>query len=108
MAEILLIKILGSIFFSTGLSSRIELDKLPDLYNGKDGPGITGNPDIPNGTFPGLILASSIIVINNLIRSEKKTVKLIQKLTNSFAVGGLIFAVGATNLDIIKKRQDKS
>ena len=99
MENNILFNLLGAYIFSSGLSDRIELEKLPDLFNGKDGPGLTGNGDIPNGTPLGLVLASTILLLNNIIRPNIRIIRLIQTIINSIAVGGLNFAVGATNLD---------
>lgn len=97
--------IFGAMLFSSGLSGRINPDNFPDLIKGK----ATSSPIIPgldnwNGTVPGLIFAGAVLIIfeipisSNIFKNVKKYVK-------PFFIGGLIFAIGASNLSVQTKKK---
>lgn len=84
----LLLAVGGALIFSTGLSMRIDLDSLPDLWRGR-----RASNEFPNGTAPGFLLATPILLASLPTYPGSDLLFYV-------AAGGLVFATGATNLTL--------
>lgn len=107
----------GAVFFSTGLSGRT--DTVPDLFVGSlNSDGATKSPlndcgcgdNVPNGTFPGILLASGLVLGTNSLAccincDDDPLLRSGQNLLTSISFGGLAFALGATNFSLCSRDQ---
>lgn len=80
----------GAFLFSSGLSFRLPKHSVPKEILER------------NGTRPGLILGTVLVLLGcfTLYFSQNKILSSIAYILTSIGIGGLSFAIGATNLAI--------